>query len=637
MGSIQNVFFCGIQSREYTTETEFNNVPYSRLKEHRLTIERDGTQKEFVFCMYLNVTRRYQLSSKIFDLNLKDDRVKVVLYKENEDDRIQMRIQCDKGDAPKLYGHLMAIKNNTAVFIPEFFKLPFHDEKKMSTSPPGPLQSFLKGSPRKPPLAVSPSSAPARKSHGQKIFELGLQKIKQDPKIAGTKRPSSSTSTTPMKSENKAPKRLKLEMRDDIATQEVPSQSDVVRSKYFSSSQPDRWNSSSSTTKQSTLPEYFKRAAGSSNGSSGSSYHGFQNLGNTCYINAVLQCITSWKLFTRDLRSPKLSKSQIEKAALYRSLVQVVDEVSRLDHGVINPQKIKDSLGKTSHQFAGYKQQDAHEFLCFCLSQLETEIAALFKSEPKSPVDEDTLISKETASLCPINRNFNCIIEHTITCTNCNDVSTLKQLYRDFSLMLPESGAAEPLSIQDLFRQFFVTDEVEKKCKCGHDRAEASHRIVSLPRVLILHLKRFKPNFERQIYEKIADPVLNCKTLDVGFCCAGRTKEPLPFEFDAADIELKKAIDESRVDLLNSQDEMELALAESLKQQAIEEKRRRERESEDFGESSGRIPDTPDADASSPTTANVLYHLQSIVRHRGDTTNSGHYVADVFDPIATMW
>jgi hypothetical protein len=42
---------------------------------------------------------------------------------------------------------------------------------------------------------------------------------------------------------------------------------------------------------------------------------------------------------------------------------------------------------------------------------------------------------------------------------------------------------------------------------CKSEGAILSYKILRLPRILVLHLKRFTPNFEKQRYEKITTPI----------------------------------------------------------------------------------------------------------------------------------
>jgi uncharacterized UBP type Zn finger protein len=50
----------------------------------------------------------------------------------------------------------------------------------------------------------------------------------------------------------------------------------------------------------------------------------------------------------------------------------------------------------------------------------------------------------------------------------------------------------DPPSLQQLVDQFFEPEDVEWRCeRCDAQQAGMTHRLATLPRVLILHLKRF--------------------------------------------------------------------------------------------------------------------------------------------------
>ena len=53
-------------------------------------------------------------------------------------------------------------------------------------------------------------------------------------------------------------------------------------------------------------------------------------------------------------------------------------------------------------------------------------------------------------------------------------------------------GSPPPTTAQ-LLQTFFADDELEVGCEaCGEQRATVRHRVSQLPRVLMLHLKRFE-------------------------------------------------------------------------------------------------------------------------------------------------
>jgi uncharacterized UBP type Zn finger protein len=83
-----------------------------------------------------------------------------------------------------------------------------------------------------------------------------------------------------------------------------------------------------------------------------------ENLGNTCYMNAVLQVLTSLNTFTSDMQKKELSNARLPEDGVYRALLQVTNEkkLTGMDR-VINPVALKRSVAKNSSRFEGARQQ----------------------------------------------------------------------------------------------------------------------------------------------------------------------------------------------------------------------------------------------------------------------------------------
>ncbi|CAM9650112.1 unnamed protein product [Ectocarpus sp. 8 AP-2014] len=127
--------------------------------------------------------------------------------------------------------------------------------------------------------------------------------------------------------------------------------------------------------------------------------------------------------------------------------------------------------------------------------------------------DEETLRQKER--LMPTTRHFHAEVEATLTCTKCSYSRRRRELYRDFSLDVPEparrkqqqqqergggggrtggGGDGGVSGLGDLLDNFFQPSELSLRCeRCGHDRVRAEHSLAELPGALVLHIKRFKP------------------------------------------------------------------------------------------------------------------------------------------------
>ncbi|CBJ26870.1 hypothetical protein Esi_0048_0091 [Ectocarpus siliculosus] len=131
--------------------------------------------------------------------------------------------------------------------------------------------------------------------------------------------------------------------------------------------------------------------------------------------------------------------------------------------------------------------------------------------------DEEALRQKER--LMPTTRHFHAEVEATLTCTKCSYSRRRRELYRDFSLDVPEparrkqqqqqqqqqergggggrtggGGDGGVSGLGDLLDSFFQPSELSLRCeRCGHDRVRAEHSLAELPGALVLHVKRFKP------------------------------------------------------------------------------------------------------------------------------------------------
>ncbi|AYV81258.1 MAG: ubiquitin carboxyl-terminal hydrolase [Harvfovirus sp.] len=133
---------------------------------------------------------------------------------------------------------------------------------------------------------------------------------------------------------------------------------------------------------------------------------GLRNIGNTCYMNAALQCLFSTnmlsayfinKKFIKNLRAnimKKLANEERKKQKLSETVdveldrSQVVRELkSSISYGffktvekwlsdtiIIEPVTIKESLGKLSALFRGSAQQDSHEVLNCILDNIHEDL-----------------------------------------------------------------------------------------------------------------------------------------------------------------------------------------------------------------------------------------------------------------------
>ncbi|POM69847.1 Ubiquitin-specific protease [Phytophthora palmivora] len=107
---------------------------------------------------------------------------------------------------------------------------------------------------------------------------------------------------------------------------------------------------------------------------------GLANLGNTCYMNSALQCLTNTKLlaeyflsgmYLEDINRTSTLGLQGKLAEVYGKLAEDMWCVKQKS---ISPRNFKKSIGRFNEVFRGNDQQDAQELLAFLLSGLSEDL-----------------------------------------------------------------------------------------------------------------------------------------------------------------------------------------------------------------------------------------------------------------------
>ncbi|XP_076858556.1 ubiquitin carboxyl-terminal hydrolase 37 isoform X2 [Brachyhypopomus gauderio] len=272
---------------------------------------------------------------------------------------------------------------------------------------------------------------------------------------------------------------------------------------------------------------------------------GFSNLGNTCYMNAILQSLFSLPSFSNDLLKQGIPWRRVPINALLRRFAHLLAKKDNSSPEVKKDllRRVKNAISSTAERFSGYMQNDAHEFLSQCLDQLKEDVEKVnksWKSEcstwdecPGTRLTEDTDTSR--IYTCPVTVNMEFEVQHTITCKSCGEVVTKRERFNDLSIDLPRRKKTIPLrSIQDSLDLFFRMEEIEYSCeKCNGKAATVTHKFSRLPRVLILHLKRYSYNAQLSLNSKLGQQVLIPRYLTLLSHCTENTRPPLSLGWSA--------------------------------------------------------------------------------------------------------
>ncbi|KAI3355903.1 hypothetical protein L3Q82_004451 [Scortum barcoo] len=280
---------------------------------------------------------------------------------------------------------------------------------------------------------------------------------------------------------------------------------------------------------------------------------GFSNLGNTCYMNAILQSLFSLPSFSNDMLRQSIPWKKVPINALLRRFahLMVKKDVGCPETKKDLLRKVKSAISSTAERFSGNMQNDAHEFLSQCLDQLKDDVekmnkswtneatasssssvvgengqeatSSVTKAEPGEEVDTSRIYT------CPVAVNMEFEVQHTITCKGCGEVVTKREQFNDLSIDLPRRKKTLPLrSIQDSLDLFFRMEEIEYSCeKCNGKAATVTHKFSKLPRVLILHLKRYSFNAQLSLNSKLGQQVVIPRYLTLLSHCTESTRPPI--------------------------------------------------------------------------------------------------------------
>uniref|UniRef100_A0A671R7Q7 Ubiquitin carboxyl-terminal hydrolase n=1 Tax=Sinocyclocheilus anshuiensis TaxID=1608454 RepID=A0A671R7Q7_9TELE len=272
---------------------------------------------------------------------------------------------------------------------------------------------------------------------------------------------------------------------------------------------------------------------------------GFSNLGNTCYMNAILQSLFSLPSFSNDLLKQGIPWKRVPVNALLRRFAHLLakKDISPPEVKKDLLRRVKNAISSTAERFSGYMQNDAHEFLSQCLDQLKEDVEKInksWKNEPpawEEPQSARLAEEVDTSRIytCPVTVNMEFEVQHTITCKSCGEVVTKREQFNDLSIDLPRRKKTLSLrSIQDSLDLFFRMEEIEYSCeKCSGKAATVSHKFSRLPRVLILHLKRYSYNSQLSLNSKLGQQVLIPKYLTLLSHCTDATRPPLSLSWSA--------------------------------------------------------------------------------------------------------
>ncbi|XP_052605780.1 ubiquitin carboxyl-terminal hydrolase 26 [Peromyscus californicus insignis] len=294
-------------------------------------------------------------------------------------------------------------------------------------------------------------------------------------------------------------------------------------------------------------------------------WQGLPNVGNTCYINVVLQSLCSIPVFVNDLFNQGFPWIKPPRDDFNMPLMQllVLKDIYSMKTREKLLIKITKALPQFGEVFTADRQSDAHEFLSLCLVQLKEtvqKLTILWQSENESggnnlltQIFADHAITNKIP-VCPVANNFEFELLRSIFCKGCGLAVLRKEPSSYLSINIPQGLKGHNLSIQSSFDLFFKAEELDHRCeRCMHNKSIALHKFSQLPRVIIIHLKRYSFN-ESWVMKKDEQNIIISKFLKLSCHCNKNTKPPQPLHENelVKDLDLLKPLHELGSEIFKS-------------------------------------------------------------------------------------
>ena len=290
---------------------------------------------------------------------------------------------------------------------------------------------------------------------------------------------------------------------------------------------------------------------------------GLTNLGNTCFTNAVVQCLVWMPGFTELLRAER------GKMASLGSLLEVTEQCHNAPswpkQKAVNTAPLLQALSgvaphlvKQPKGAASQGQQDAAEFLMWlldhlhtilvkqetcgggdvCMAELgrihqaKTEELSKARSPDLSSYQDCLKVLSETDLELHMKKNWSSIYDHFLgqvaearECQHCKKMSVNFEYFTIFPLPVMTSSCGNTRSLNDCFSLFAEEESLDRanmfRCpcrlgtECSYVTGKRIALISHLPRNLILVLKRFSYDANRGCVAKSNSPISVPATLNL--------------------------------------------------------------------------------------------------------------------------
>ena len=234
---------------------------------------------------------------------------------------------------------------------------------------------------------------------------------------------------------------------------------------------------------------------------------GITNLGNTCFMNSIIQCINVNRDLVDYFEKCIVKNEDSLEVKLVKEWI-ILSNSLYSKNAVVTPESFHQtiqllSIKKNNDTFSGFNQNDSQEFLQFLLENLHTglskEVNMNVNGKPKNELDRMAIKALNNWKIY-FKNDYSKIIEiyygqYYSKITSDNDIKYKTESFDPFSNISLEIPDNDIVSIYDCFNNFCKKEDIEFKISDNDtNKYQKKLNIWRFPEHLIIFFKRFTNN-----------------------------------------------------------------------------------------------------------------------------------------------
>jgi|UniRef100_A0A803NKG1 ubiquitin carboxyl-terminal hydrolase 36/42 len=212
---------------------------------------------------------------------------------------------------------------------------------------------------------------------------------------------------------------------------------------------------------------------------------GLINCGNSCYANAVLQCLAFTPPLTAYFLQGLHSKTCIKKEWCFTCEFESLILKAKEGKSPLSPIGILSKIQNMGSQLGNGREEDAHEFLRYVIDTMQSVCLAEPDTSASGPLEEQTTL---------IGLTFGGYLRSKIKCMKCQVKSERQEGMMDLTVEIEGDIG----TLEEALKKFTSTETLdgENKYQCyrckSYEKAKKKLTILEAPNVLTIALKRFQ-------------------------------------------------------------------------------------------------------------------------------------------------